>query len=79
MISNLRNKHILRQIVRAIPFLAKQGLALRGDVESACSNKNPGNFLALLALFAESDSILCNHLQKPRARNATYLLGHKMR
>ena len=67
------NKHILRQIVRAILFLAKQGLALRGDVENVCSNKNPGNFLALLAMFAESDSILCNHLQKPRARNATYL------
>ena len=46
---------------------------IRGDVENVCSNKNPGNFLALLAMFAESDSILCNHLQKPRARNATYL------
>ena len=67
------NKHILRQIVRAILFLAKQGMAFRGDVEDVSSNKNPGNFLALLAMLAENDSILHGHLHEPRARNATYL------
>ena len=67
------NKHILRQIVRAILFLAKQGMAFRGDVEDVSSNKNPGNFLALLAMLAENDSILHGNLHEPRARNATYL------
>ena len=67
------NKHILRQIVRTILFLAKQGMAFRGDVEDISSNKSPGNFLALLAMLAENDSILHNHLYQPRARNATYL------
>ena len=67
------NRHILRQIVRGILFLAKQGMAFRGDVEDISSNKNPGNFLALLAMLAENDSILHGHLYQPRARNATYL------
>ena len=42
------NKHILEQIVHAILFLGKQGLAFRGDNEDVKSPKNPGNFLALL-------------------------------
>ena len=67
------NSHILRQIVRAVLFLCKQGLALRGDVENVSTMKNPGNCLALLRMFAETDNILHNHLQQPRARNATYI------
>ena len=67
------NKHILRQIVCAVHFLAKQGMAFRGDVEDISSNKNPGKFLALLAMLAENDSVLHGHLYQPRARNATYL------
>ena len=47
------NKHILQQIVHSIIFLAKQGLPFRGDVEDVTSGKNPGNFLALLAMLAE--------------------------
>ena len=61
------------KIVRAILFLTKQGLALRGDVEDVCSQKNPGNFLALLAMLAESDSVLHSHLYQPKAKNVTYL------
>ena len=41
------NKHILHQIVRAIMFLARQGLPLRGHREDIASIHNPGNFLAL--------------------------------
>ena len=33
----------------------------------------PGNFLALLAMLAESDSLLHSHLYQPRDRNATYI------
>lgn len=69
------NKHILQQIVRAITFLAKQGLPLRGDKENirCASKQNPGNFLALLKSYAETDPILLSHIYLPRARNVTYL------
>ena len=66
------NRHIIRQIVRAVPFLGKQGLPFRGDNEDLNITKNPGNFLAL-RFFSESDSILFDHLNKPRAKNATYI------
>jgi len=67
------NKHILRQIVRAIIYLGKQGLPFRGDTEQLHLSKNPGNFLALLKNYAETDEILFRHLNSPRAKNATYL------
>ncbi len=35
--------------------------------------KNPGNFLALLKVFAESDEVLYNHLHNPKAKNAKHL------
>ena len=64
------NKHILCQIVRVILYLGKQGLPFRGDVENL---SHPGNFLALLKVFAENDEILKKHLTTPKAKNATYL------
>ena len=64
------NKHIIRQIVRDVLFLGKQGL---GDVEDFKSNKNPGNFFALLKDYAAMDKILLDHLNSPKARNATYI------
>ena len=75
------NKHIIRQIVRAIIFLAKQGLSFRGDVECSLQSnqKNPGNFLALLKNYAAADEDLFNHLNTPKAKNATYVSpSHKM-
>ena len=67
------NKHILEEIVRAILYLTKQGLPLRGHREQISSNSNPGNFLALLKDRARTDSKLKKHLEDPEARNATYL------
>ena len=68
------NRQIIRQIVRAILFLGKQRLSFRGDNEDLNITKNPGNFLALhIKCFSESDSILFDHLNKPRAKNATYI------
>ncbi len=66
------NKHILRQIVRAIIYLGKQGLPFCGDTEELNVSKNPGNFLALLKNYAETDEILYRHLNNLRAKNATY-------
>ena len=72
------NKDILHQIVKAILFLGKQSLALRGDVEDVTdSMKNLGNFLALLKLFSQNDPLLHSHLYSPRAKNATYLCPSK--
>ena len=70
------NKHIIREIVRAIIFLAKQGLPFRGDVECSLQSnkKNPGNFLALLKNYAAAGEALFNHLNTPKAKNATYVL-----
>ena len=67
------NKHILQQIVRAILYLTKQGLALRGHREGISSSSNPGNFLALLKNQAANDAVLKKHLEQPLARNGTYL------
>ena len=67
------NKQILMQIVRAILFLGKQGLPFCGTIESVETSQNPGNFLSLLKVFAEENSILHSHLHHPRLRNATYI------
>ena len=39
-------------------YLGRQGLGLLGDVEKIASEKDPGNFSALLKVFAENDSVL---------------------
>ena len=43
--------------MRAVIYLAKQGVPFRGDVEDINLNKNPGNFLALLKDYAETDHL----------------------
>ena len=70
----MKTKQIMRQIVRAIIYLAKQGLPFRGDVEDVTLHKNPGKFLAFLKDYAETDPIVHKHLYTPKARNATYNL-----
>ena len=74
-----RNKHILREIVRCIRYLAKQGLPFPGDKESIDSGGNPGIFLALMKLLAEKDSILSDQLYQPIAKmQHTCLQHHRM-
>ena len=67
------NEKILRQIVHAIIFLAKQGLPFLGNVDDITLNSNPGNFLALLKSYAETDFTLSKHLYHPQAKNTTYI------
>ena len=61
------NKQILRQIVLAVEFLAKQSLILRDHrddkVDFVNEDINRGNFIAVLHLLAKGDDILCKHLQ----------------
>ena len=68
------NRHILKMIVKDILFCGRQNITLRGDVEDIKDpSKNPGNFLAMLKVFGESDNLLVQHLENPRAKNTTYL------
>ena len=55
------NKQIIHQIVRAVIFVAKQGLPFCRDVEEVQTNKNPGNSLALLKDYAATDDVLFKH------------------
>ena len=71
-----KNRLIMEHIVRAILYLGKQGLALRGRGEDPRRGSNPGNFLSLLHLMAENDEVLRNHLHAPERRNATYISPH---
>lgn len=69
------NKHILKQIILATEFLAKQGLPLRrhrdDKVDFSVDDVNRGNFVATLQLMAKGDSILKQHLLSAK-RNAKY-------
>ena len=60
------NKEILRQIVLAVEFLAKQSLAFRGHrddrVDFSSYEINRGNFVALLQLLAKGNDSLQKHL-----------------
>lgn len=42
-------------------------------MEDVTLDRNPGNFLALLKSFAETDPILFQHLYHPKSKNVTYL------
>ena len=69
------NRHILCQIIRAVEFLAKQGLPFRGHrddkVDFSCEDTNRGNFVATLQLMAKGDAILSKHLCSAK-KNAKY-------
>ncbi len=70
-----KNKDILRLIVIAVEFLAKQGLPFRGNsddkVDFSDESVNRGNFVALLQLMGKFSSTLHNHLLFAK-RNALY-------
>ena len=69
------NKHILSQIILAVEFLAKQGLAFRGHrddkVDFSSDKTNRGNFVATLQLMAKNDAIFSKRLSSAK-RNAKY-------
>lgn len=69
------NKHILKQIILAVEFLAKQGLPFRGHrddkVDFSTADTNRGNLVATLQLIAKGDAILNKHLLSAK-RNGKY-------
>ena len=65
-----KNFSILKSIVKAIIFCGKQNVPLRGHRDDGTSTTvNKGNFLALLHLTAEIDTVLKDHLEQGK-RNA---------
>jgi len=58
-----KNRAILKRMIDAMCFLAKQELPLRGHDESSTSI-NKGNYLELLELIRQYDPILDNHLKE---------------
>ena len=56
------NREILKDLINATCFLAKQEFAFRGNDESA-SSSNRGNYVELLHAFAEKDDKLARHLE----------------
>ena len=52
---------------------AQQCIAIRGHREDMNSNQNPGNFLVILKLLAETNEPLRKHIGNPSRKNATYL------
>ena len=68
-------KEVLRLIVTAVEFLAKQGLPFRGNkddnIDFSDETVNRGNFVATLQLPAKGSTILQNHLLYAK-RNALY-------
>lgn len=67
------NRALLSHLIKAIVYLTKQGLALRGHDETTASN-NRGNYLELLYLMSQYSPVIKAHLEKHEKKsNATYL------
>ena len=56
------NREILKYLIKATCFLAKQELAFRGNDESE-NSFNRGNYVELIYAFAENDERLARHLE----------------
>lgn len=67
-----RNRQVLRRLIDASLFLARQGPAFCGHREYAglgAPGVNEGNFLELLKLLAKYDAIIDQHLKNRTIRN----------
>lgn len=58
------NREVLKDLINATCFLAKQQLAFRGnDADESAASANRGNYVELLHAFAEKDDRLAKHLE----------------
>ena len=57
----------MTRLIDIISYLARRGKALRGDDESAASS-NQGNFLELVKMFSQYDSVLKIHLDSVKEK-----------
>ena len=63
----------MKWLIKVNILCAKQCIAFRGHKEDINSNQNPGNFLAILYMLAETNEPLQEHIENPSRKNATYL------
>ena len=71
------NREILKDLINATCFLAKQQLAFRGNDESAGST-NRGNYVELLHTFAAKDDRLAIDIWRHPLYFLACLIGYKM-
>ena len=62
-----QNSTILMKVLCSIRFLARQGMALRGD-----GSEEDGNYLQLLQLLSSRDPLVAGWLQKKRYRYTSH-------
>ncbi|XP_026438769.1 zinc finger MYM-type protein 1-like isoform X2 [Papaver somniferum] len=71
-------KDVLERMMDGILFLAKNGLAFRGDSEKIYT-KNNGNFLSFIEVLAKYDPVLKYHLESIEKNEIRYhYLSHKI-
>ncbi|XP_026378744.1 uncharacterized protein LOC113273201 [Papaver somniferum] len=71
-------KDVLERMMDGILFLAKNGLAFRGDSEKIYT-KNNGNFLSFIEVLAKYDPVLKYHLESIEKNEMRYhYLSHKI-
>ncbi|XP_026455621.1 zinc finger MYM-type protein 1-like isoform X2 [Papaver somniferum] len=71
-------KDVLERMMDGILFLAKNGLAFRGDSEKIYT-KNNGNFLSFIEVLAKYDPVLKYHLESIEKNEMWYhYLSHKI-
>ena len=63
----------MKWLIKVNTLCAKQCIAFRGHREYIKSNQNPGNFLAIFKLLAETNEPLGGHIENRSRKNATYL------
>ena len=68
-----KNREILKWLIKVNILCAKQCIAFRGHREDINSSQNPGNFLGILTLLAETNELLRGHIENLSRKNATYL------
>ena len=63
----------MKWLIKVNILCVKQCIAFRGHEEDINSNQNPGNFLSILKLLAETNEPLRGNIENPSRKNTTYL------